>query len=123
MGNRSFSLVIPRLCLADVGVSGQGATWQQGHGPGLAESLGGNARDEWSEGVMQNPAESVETQVLVSLNMEINHFLLLPENFDSKHAGGARYEQFILLFFMQCVLNGQTEREVLFLERLRWYFS
>lgn len=43
--------------------------------------------------------------------------------FGSKHRGGAMYEKFILLFFMQYILNGSTEREVLILELLRWFFS
>lgn len=77
MGNSSFSHVIPPLCISDVvDLNGQEAVWQQWHELGLTESLGSNAKVEWSEGLTQTPVEYVERQVMVSLNVKINHFLL-----------------------------------------------
>lgn len=82
MGNSSFSHVVPPLCISSVvDLNGQEAMWQQWHELGLIESLGSNAGDEWSEGMMPNPVQCMERQVLASLNMKINNFLLLPKNF------------------------------------------
>jgi len=107
VGNSSFSHVILPLCISNIDLNGQEVVWRHWHELVLIESLGSSAKDERSDGMMQNP---VERQVLlVSLNMKRNNFLLLPQNFPGlaqKHAGGATYEKFILLFFMQYILNG-----------------
>lgn len=77
MGEDSFKYVatVP-------GLNGQEALWQQRRELGLTQKLSSSAKEEWSEGMVQNWVQYIKTLALVSLNvkslpLKISSFLLL----------------------------------------------
>lgn len=77
MGEDSFKYVarVP-------GLNGQEALWQQRPELGLTQNLSSSAKEEWSEGMVQNWVQYIKTLALVSLNvkslpLKLSSFLLL----------------------------------------------